>query len=182
MNKPKQKQSSLFFQFYENLRHPRKSSLFRFKRAGQSILYSFFLTLIAALLFSPAVIRATIRVGQSFSFIFLPFGIIYYYIVLTFLFFSFISILSIIGYWVNRLLFKRRLNGQQVWSLSVNAATWPTLIFSASGLFVQLPSGLLLIYTFMTFGMLINMILAIPKPKTSSPRPRERSNLEKQTS
>ncbi len=159
-------------QFYLNLRNPRKSSLFRFQRIGRSILYAFFLTLLAALLFSPTVIEATIRVGQSFSFIFLPFALIYYYIVLTFLFFSFISLLSLGGFWLGKAL-KRRLNGSQAWSLAVNASTWPTILFSIVNLIKPLPSITLIAYIVLTVFCLINITHAIPKPRPR-PTPKEK--------
>lgn len=162
----KQKQS-IFDQFYKNLRYPRKSSLFRFQRVGHNILYAFSLTLFAALFFSPTVISATIKAGQSFSFIFLPVAMIYYYIVLTFLFFSYASLLSLGGFWFAKLI-KRRVNGQQAWGLAVNACTWPTVLFSVVNLFYSLPSFTLFGYVILTALMLLINTTAVPKPRVKS--------------
>lgn len=159
----KQKQS-FFDQFYKNLRYPKKSSLFRFQRVGHNILYAFFLTCFAALLFSPTVITATIKVGQSFSFIFLPVAMIYYYIVLTFLFFTYASLLSVGGFWLAKLL-KRRVNGQQAWGLAVNSCTWPTVLFSVVNLIYRLPGDALIGYIVLTILLLLWMTLAVPKPR-----------------
>jgi hypothetical protein len=169
------KSPSLWHQFYQNLCHPRKASMFRFLRTGHTILYAFFLTLISAILFSPTVIRATIKVGQSFSFIFLPIGLIYYYIVLTFLFFAFVSFLSIGCFWLAKGL-KRRVNGQQAWSLTVNSATWPTFIFSVVNLIHQLPSMALYVYFLLTLLMMGTITYGLPKPKPfvrPIPKPRD---------
>ena len=158
------KSPSLWHQFYQNLRHPRKSAMYRFLRVGHTILYAFFLTLISAVLFSPTVIQATIKVGQSFSFIFLPIGLIYYYIVLTFLFFTFVSVLSIGSFWLAKGL-KRRLNGQQAWSITVNAATWPTFLLSLLNLIHKLPSVALFVYFLLTLLMMGMVTYGLPKPK-----------------
>lgn len=172
------KKQSLFKQFYENLRHPKKAGLYRFQRIGHNISYAFFLTFISALLFSPSVIHATIKAGQSFSYIFLPFGLIYYYIVLTFLFFTYLSLLSLLTFALSKGI-KRRVNGQQAWSLTANASTWPTLLFAVVNLFYKLPSPALFFYIIITLIFLINMILAIPKSK---PRPLNATKTEKKAS
>lgn len=142
--------------------------MFRFLKVGYNIFYCFFLTLITAILFSPTIIEQSIATSETISFIFLPLMLILYYILLCALAFFFVSILSIIALPIKNAL-KRKLNYLQVWSISINAITWPTLILALINLFLALPAFVIWIYIVASLAMITSAILAVPKPKIKTP-------------
>jgi hypothetical protein len=156
--------TSLREQFFKNLRHPKQAAVFRFLKVGNNILYCFFLTMIACILFSPPIFKQTIDTYFLFSFIFIPLMLILYYILLCCVAFFFVSILSGIALPIKTLL-KRKLNYLQLWSISINAITWPTLLFAIINLLVKLPSYLIWVYVLACLGMVTYAILAVPMPK-----------------
>ncbi|MFC4618005.1 DUF1189 family protein [Camelliibacillus cellulosilyticus] len=141
--------------------------MFRFLKIGYNIFYGFFLTLLAAILFSPSIVRATVQTSEMLSFIFLPLMLILYYILLACVMFFFVSILAGIGMLIKTMLHKK-LNYQQVWTITINALTWPTLLIAAASLLFPLPTAVIWIYLIGCLIMLANALQAIPKPK---PRP-----------
>jgi hypothetical protein len=90
--------------------------------------------------------------------------LILYYILLCCVAFFFVSILSGIALPIKTLL-KRKLNYLQLWSISINAITWPTLLFAIINLLVKLPSYLIWVYVLACLGMVTYAILAVPMPK-----------------
>ncbi|MFC7393334.1 DUF1189 family protein [Scopulibacillus cellulosilyticus] len=158
---------SIFKQFIKNVIHPRQSAMFRFQRIGKTISYIFFLSLIATILLSPEAIKQLISQNHSLSFIFIPIAFIFYYVLISFAFFIGICVLAGIGLFVARILHKR-LNYQQIWSLSANAVTWPTLCLSIIECFYSLPNEMFAVFILFCLMMLVLMIYTVPKPKAPS--------------
>ena len=129
---------SLMNQFYKNLRHPKQSAMFRFLKVGYNITYCFFLTLIVAILFSPTIIRQSIHTSETLSYFFVPLMLVLYYILLCSLSFFFVSCLSAIVLPIKKML-KRKLDYLQIWSITINAMTWPTLFLAVINLAFTLP-------------------------------------------
>ncbi|WP_188695102.1 DUF1189 family protein [Pullulanibacillus camelliae] len=164
---------SLLKQLQKNLCHPKQATMFRFLKIGYNIFYAFFLALLSALLFSPSIINRSIETSKDLSILFIPLMFVLYYILLAAIFFFYLSLLACLGMGIKQLI-PRRLNYQQLWSLSANSCTWPTLALAVLNLIVSLPNQIIWLYILACIGMTTYMISSIPKPKprpTTKPRP-----------
>ena len=151
-------------QLYKNLRHPRQAAMFRFLKIGNNILYGFFLSLLSAVFFSPQIVSTIVKTTKGLSFIFIPLTFIFYYIMLCAAAFFFVTVLALAVLPVKTVL-RRRLNYLQLWSLTVNAITWPTLLFACINLFKELPAWSIWLYILACYLMAANLVSAIPKPR-----------------
>ncbi|GGH79788.1 hypothetical protein JOD43_001697 [Pullulanibacillus pueri] len=169
---------SLLKQLQKNLLHPKQASMFRFLKVGYNIYYAFFITLIAALLFSPSIISQSIDTTKDLSIIFIPLMLVLYYILLSAVVFFYISGLAVIALSIKSLL-KKRLNYQHLWSLAANSITWPTLLVAVVNLFIPLPNVFIWLYAVCCLAMLTYLIYVVPKPKPRPTVPRKNNAVHK---
>ncbi|TCP31130.1 uncharacterized protein DUF1189 [Scopulibacillus darangshiensis] len=151
-------------QLWNNLFHPRKSSMYRFQKITTTIMYVFLLTAIVTLCLSPSTLISFYTKNPSLSSIFVPIMVIFYFFVIACFIFVAITMLACLGFLIKKTL-QRRLSFQHVWSLTANAITWPTVILAVIETIYSLPPLFFSAYILICIIILASMIQAVPKPK-----------------
>lgn len=145
--------------------------MYRFQRLGGSIGYVFILTLIMTILFTPKVLKSAWWFnGDHLPYLFIPIVIAFYYVLFIGISFIGISLLASMGY-IIKILLKKRLNYQQVWIITTNAITIPSLVISIIEVIRPLPPSSMFGYGIACLLILMYMIQRLPKTKKQPTQP-----------